>query len=128
MNNDEYSKIAAQVISTRLGFEVFGCNAKCPLWDHCAALTPDQEVPCELTDEEVEMVKSGSFAALLKPVDFDTTYQLQLYSDAPAVVPKQVAKSKPKKTAKPAPLTGVQLALFEATSAAVDAITIGMAA
>lgn len=97
MNTDEYSKIAAKVIEARLGFEVFGCNAKCPLWNHCKGLTPDQEVPCELTDREVEIIKTGNIETLLKPVDLDPTHQLQLYSDAPVVVPKRVAKKKAQK-------------------------------
>jgi glucan biosynthesis protein len=81
MTLEQFNVIANKVIETRLGFTVFGCNTKCPLWYHCETRNNAESMPCELSDEDVLAIKAGRAAEISKPLSLPRTYQVQLWSD-----------------------------------------------
>lgn len=93
MSFEEYIKVANQVIEARLGFTPFGCNTKCPLWYHCETRDRTVEMPCELSDDEVEMIKVGNIEPLLKPLELPHTTQVQM--ELIGVVSKAHPKTEP---------------------------------
>lgn len=112
MTFEEYNILANKVIEARLGFTPFGCNAKCPLWYHCETRDRTAEMPCELTDDEVELIKVGKWEQLAKPLELPRTNQVQMPVELIGMPSKSHPKQEP--PAKPVVVKtsdSVQLAL-----------------